>query len=897
MPPLNRLLWWLVPIVALGLVLLTSYQAITSRRYDRANGITGELLAGSSIGQTFIARYANLSGVELHLGTYDPNPAPAKASLVLHLRAEAGNGPDLATAQMPAGAPLAHDPWYLFSFQPIADSQDRSFYIEVESPDGAPSKALTVYWWQPSPDGDAYPDGTAYLDGQPQPGDLTFGLHYEPSPLAAMAQVGRALSTNMPVAMMPLLFGGAAIGVWALIYLPIRLRDPDRRQRWLKRWSLPFVLGAAFINGLIYLLVVPPWQGPDEHTHFAYAALLDRYDLDSSKAQALYLQEQASDDRLAGVVRDAMARHDFTRLLLGSAAPGTPPDARATLFYSVRQPPLYYWLGALALRSGRWLGISADPYSDPDTALLVLRFVSLVLGLVVVALAWVAARLISAEGYSWLRLLLPLTIALLPMLTFDSTIANNDVLAEVAVSALFVTLAALLRWPTGRRGLALAALAVLLALLGVFTKSTATAAALPLLATGLVVWVGMLVTKALERRTERKGVAGNRMFVPGILGGLSLLLVVGALLLAYEPQERAAGWVLSRVPLWRMPRVETPTAHDGHYVLELGAQGQQAVMAFQVVVLPTYHPAMTMTVSGWVRAVPAAGPPLVAAPTAALKIEEGGFLMGRSDVFLDQSGEWQRISAMAHLIEGTQQIVLRITAEDERAQFDDFSMQLDDGPVAWHDPVFRTTLLNPSAESGTLGLRQFLVDRLPIEVTTAAEVLPNPQAFDVPALWLQYGREQYDTFWGSFGWESIPLSDIGYTLLGIIIVVSIAGLVVRAVRRWGQWTSLYWLGFSAILALVISMVAVFAWQTARLATQGVIGGLYGRYLFVLIIPIVWLLIAGLGGIVSLFRRSQPEQRDMEAAAGLPWAVWAWNIGLVVFAVYCLLTLIIPYYYA
>lgn len=889
----ERLFWWLVPLAGLTLIMLTGYQAITSRRYEYANGITGELLPGHSVGQTFVARYANLSGVEVLIGTYQQGEGPARASLVLHLKEDAQSGRDLATVRLPAGTNLAQNSWYLFSFPPVANSQDRTFYVDLESPDGAPGRALTIFSWRPISQGDPYRDGTAYLDGKPAPGDLTFGLRYAPSPLDAAAQIVRAMSANLPIPIMLLLFGGAVTGTFALFYLLAALREPERRRRWIRRWSLPFILGITLVNGLLYLFLVPPWQGPDEHTHFAYVVLLDRYDLDHDKLQQLYFDNKIVDEALVESVTNSMDRYDFTRHFRGHPAPGAPTDAGATIYWSLGKPPAYYWLGAIALRTARVLGIDADPYTKPITVLLLLRGVSLALGLAAVALAWLFARIVSARGHGWLNLLLPLTIALLPTHTFDAIAVDNDVLAEVAVSAVIVVLAALLRWPGGWRGIALAALATLLAFGSLLTKPTA-AASLPLLALGLLIWVGLLANGALQRRAEARAGGRSRAMsvsVPAALLGLLTVVALGALLLAYEPQNQAAGWVSSRWPLQRMPRVETPTAHDGRFVLALGPQGRQPTMAYQVLLLPTYHPAMTVTVDGWTRMAIAA-PPLEV-PTATLRIEAGGFIMARSELLLNQADDWRPISATAHIEAGMQQVVLRISAGNQQTEFDDFSLKVDVGTVPWHDPIFQPVLINPSAESGSWGLRPELENRLPSGLVALAETLPNPQPFDKLALWGAYANGQYESFWGDFGWLSIPLPDPLYTLLAIILVIAAVGLVVRAVRRSDHWDWADWLGLVSLLALVATIAATYAWQTMGLATRSLTADLAGRYLFVLIVPIVWLLLTGLGSIWSLVRRARTE----DEGTSLPWGEWLYVTLLAMFAAYCLVALILPYYYA
>jgi hypothetical protein len=302
--------------------------------------------------------------------------------------------------------------------------------------------------------------------------------------------------------------------------------------------------------------------------------------------------------------------------------------------------------------------------------------------------------------------------------------------------------------------------------------------------------------------------------------------------------------------------------------------------------------------------------------------------LGRAGVLLNSASAWQPISITTRLAEGTQQLILVVSSTGQRAQFDDFTLHVDEGPIAWHDPIFQLTIVNPSAESGFLGLRPEVAGWLPAGMVAVAGVLPNPQPFDKVALWEQYANAQYTSFWGNFGWLSIPLPDSLYVVLTIISALALAGLLVRAVRnirRWGksqmtrpeygvpsgarsknqeggsarvEWTTFDWLGFVAIFSLVATVVVSYAWQTMKLATANLTALLSGRYLFVLIIPIAWLLLAGLDTVSSfpgsLLRRSRIE--DTNAEAKLPWPVWLYINGLMLFAAYCLLALLVPYYY-
>ncbi|MFL5733325.1 MAG: hypothetical protein ACJ78Q_08995, partial [Chloroflexia bacterium] len=74
------------------------------------------------------------------------------------------------------------------------------------------------------------------------------------------------------------------------------------------------------------------------------------------------------------------------------------------------------------------------------------------------------------------------------------------------VSALFVALVALLRWPGGLRGVGLVLVAVWLAWVSGYTKSTAPAASVPLLGLGLLVWgIGRIAYYVLRRGGRVEG--------------------------------------------------------------------------------------------------------------------------------------------------------------------------------------------------------------------------------------------------------------------------------------------------------------------------------------------------------------------------------------------------------
>src|SRR5215203_5411002 len=83
-------------------VLWVGYGASANKRFETANGIAGELLAGESAGQSFVARYDGLAGVEVHIATLGLMTDTNRSALVMRLR-ELDSGEDIATGRIEPG--------------------------------------------------------------------------------------------------------------------------------------------------------------------------------------------------------------------------------------------------------------------------------------------------------------------------------------------------------------------------------------------------------------------------------------------------------------------------------------------------------------------------------------------------------------------------------------------------------------------------------------------------------------------------------------------------------------------------------------------------------------------------------------------------------------------------
>ena len=283
---------------------------------------------------------------------------------------------------------------------------------------------------------------------------------------------------------------------------------------------LLLLLALSLVRGLLYLAIIPPWQGPDEPRHFEYARLIaDRGRLVTKRDLSPALQE--------GVIR-SMVEHDFWRFGFAYYGydPARPPQAFEEIWpgdfaHQVHQPPLYYIGAALAARLAPGDDVQADLYA--------MRLYSLFLGLLTLIVIYRAAGELFPEDPA-LRLAIPAFVALLPMRTFLTSMVSNDNLAELLVSMLLWRAVRLIRLGlTPGRALEV----VLWAGVSVFSKLTALVA-IPLALLALLLASGIPWEDAAAR-----GRALRRLGA-----GAGSLAAIGALLLF------SAG---SAHPLWSAP--------------------------------------------------------------------------------------------------------------------------------------------------------------------------------------------------------------------------------------------------------------------------------------------------------------------------------------------------------
>lgn len=217
----------------------------------------------------------------------------------------------------------------------------------------------------------------------------------------------------------------------------------------LPKAALALLLVLTITRGIAYVLVIPPWQTPDEPSHFAYVRFVAQ-----NHCLPAFERIPVGEEILA-----SMPHFDFWTLRYQALGP--PLSDEGTEFrIASRHPPLYYLLGTFLLL----------PFKGEESIcqLYLLRLISVLMGALTVMVAFRATKMLF-PGDPVLPLTVSAFIAFLPMHSFMSASVNNDNLAELIGSLLIYSLLRIIRdGISSLKGLGLTILLVA----GYFTKRT-----------------------------------------------------------------------------------------------------------------------------------------------------------------------------------------------------------------------------------------------------------------------------------------------------------------------------------------------------------------------------------------------------------------------------------------
>ncbi len=260
-------------------------------------------------------------------------------------------------------------------------------------------------------------------------------------------------------------------------------------------WATGLFLLAVLLHGLAYFAAVAPWMGEDEPWHFEYASYVadghapwgggrveysntalqtgpnapydERWDHPASQLQVRRRFASLSDDAIAArqtQILESMERHHFYARVdwTGGFAGRADFDEVEPVFTATTHLPGYY------LVLGAWLALW--PGESIDGQLYWARALSLIL---YVLTCWAGLEFARAaftdRRLAWAA---ALVVAWLPMHARQAALVNNDVLVRTLSVFVWMVCARRLAGVAGRREFALA---VVVAVLALFVKTTAAA--------------------------------------------------------------------------------------------------------------------------------------------------------------------------------------------------------------------------------------------------------------------------------------------------------------------------------------------------------------------------------------------------------------------------------------
>ncbi len=588
----------------------------------------------------------------------------------------------------------------------------------------------------------------------------------------------------------------------------------------------------GIFHGLIYLVLVPPWQHYDEPTHFEYARSLT--------LGAAPEGRQPGGSGLRRELAGSMLEHAFF-----IDQPGRPnllnDDPKVRIGISqLNDPPLYYLLIGAVLRPARFLG--------PEAQLHVARLVSFLLYLGTLAGAYAIVRELFPED-PILSLLIPLFMALTPAFTDLMTAVNNDVGAT-----LVFTLALYFGVRLIRHGLSLARVVPLLviAALSLLVKSTIWSA-LPLAVLASLIAIG--------QRSRTLG---------WVLGGLLLILLVAAGFLALRRQDAAQWYRRTQF----LPDVATsvPQSQAVHgeraLRLALNAEGTavgliQPVPADQIDELQ----GKTITFGVWMwssEPVRVNGPAIwIDGQTQSELVGVGTepqFIVIRTvvpesarqlNLVLEPAGSGRETGASI-FYDGA--VLVPGEFSETPPKFLDASGR----SIRWQGQSSRNLVRNPSAEARWFTLtpraKQVLQQFSPVDPNRILLL-----AQDLSGLGWLYRitiRNLFQSFWARFGWNQIRLQPLWYTWLAALSLMGSFGALWFLIKNWqrqqGTWrAATIWLllaGVALWLGALFRQTVSF-WQPTAFIPSA-------RYAYPAIVPTMTML--GLGWYHLISRLPRPR---------------------------------------
>jgi hypothetical protein len=604
-----------------------------------------------------------------------------------------------------------------------------------------------------------------------------------------------------------------------------------------RRLALYAALILALVNGVIYMVIIPPWQHNDEPNHFEYVWLV------ANRPGLPKLGDY--DFTLHQVVARSMIEHNFF------ANMGFLPDLNSKdqpawigQYNQTKDPPLYYLVASLPLRLLRIGG----PYQNIEWQYRSVQFVSLLLYLLTVLFAWGLVRELAGEA-SPLVWIVPICMTLEPSFNGVMTSINSDVGAIAFFTGFLWGAVYLIQRGFSWKGLIWSTLG---AGFCYFTKS------------GVYIAVPLLLVAVLISLVP----APRRWWFWAALAAMGFL----ALFAVFAWGDAADWYRLSMQP--EPTRIQSNSAPLGKYVFQLAYHGNEASpssVALQQLISPSGYSAFsgqTVTFGAWIwsnRPASIRGPILKSNMQASpifqtIKItQKPTYFIFTYTLPTDTSQLQVVLSPLVKAPLPNTTIyydgLVLLKGQwpgDQPPQFSDAQ-----GTTGvWGGASFTNLLHDGSAESSWPHIRswadqagaRFLPDRgrpsLILYALLDAKDLRNYYFSDI----INFVR----TFWAKFGWEKVSLlGGTPYRYLSYLMGIGFIGAVLALWRNRKKvpWHPLIFLG----VAIAGVWISAFLMGTLYLFYKYYYP--HARYSFPVLVPVLLLLASGwLGWIPSKYRK-------------------------------------------
>lgn len=304
------------------------------------------------------------------------------------------------------------------------------------------------------------------------------------------------------------------------------------------------ILLIFILKGLLYVLLLPAWQGPDEPANLSAVA---------KATPGTLLGPPQTKGVPEGIVQD-VERSDFWKR---RAWPTDFSGQDEAVFHVDSNFSLYYYVVAPAYLLGATQGAMGALYA--------VRLMSVLLGAVAVSLTFLLAKE-SFPDRPWVAPLAAATIALVPQIGFITAVVNKDALAiPLGAATLLVAVRILRLSGSGGRWAAVAGLL----LAGVLTKPSLVALLVPVvLALAMSSWgtlsrwsrlaltaalpVILAITVGVPLLLGRNSVFGDVFLIQrdSLIEGVSLVFSGEAWLYVLPQAWGHFGWVNAPLPTW-----------------------------------------------------------------------------------------------------------------------------------------------------------------------------------------------------------------------------------------------------------------------------------------------------------------------------------------------------------